>query len=94
MSDAKDDVHAIPLPEAIPEPGTMAMVMLLTSVMEGVAGSVPFPFTCVDLMSAHLKGAFEVGLMYAADPQSLRDTLVGGLDAILADVLEQRGKLH
>lgn len=78
----------------LPDPDTIGMINALSRIMEGVANSIPFPFTCTDLMASHLKSAFEVAMMNENDPAKVRDCLVKGLDAIVLDVLEARKQLN
>jgi hypothetical protein len=84
------EIHMIQLPD----PDSIGMVNTLSQVMEGVANSIPFPFTCADLMAAHLKSAFEVALMNQKDPKSVRDMLAKGLDAIVADIEDSKRAMN
>lgn len=84
------EVHLLELPD----PASIGMVNALSRIMEGVANSIPFPFTCADLMAAHLKSCFEVALMHTGDPVVVRENLIKGLDAIVADIAESKRKLN
>jgi hypothetical protein len=88
--EAEDQVHVIPLPDP-PEAGTYAMVSVLQQIMHGVAQSIPFEFHPADLMSAHLKAAFDLTVLNTTmGPQLARDNLVKGLDALLGDAIESK----
>jgi hypothetical protein len=94
MSGLEDEVHTIELPEA-GEPGSYQMVACLQQIMHGVAQSLPFEFHPADLMSAHLKAAFDLTVLNTTmGPQQARDNLVKGLDALLGDALESQRRAN
>lgn len=90
MTEQIDKIYTIPLPD-VAEAGTYQMVVALQQVMYSVAQSLPFEFHPADLMSAHLKAAFDLTVLNTTmTTQQVHDQLVKGLDALLGDAIEAK----
>jgi hypothetical protein len=95
MSDSNEGVvHTIPIPDA-GEPGSYQMVNALLHVMHSVAQSLPFEFHPADLISAHLKAAFDLAVLNTTmTPREIHGHLTEGLNALLGDTEESKRRAN